>query len=528
MFQCTDTICLLGRKQSRAVHSHRHTDADSRARCHVNLHVSFWDAGEGKMQMLSSSSLWHDVLREMSVCVSMWRKWRKEGFKGGDGTDSLIPRAPVCFSSSFFVREHSCYAATVDGRVSGECGNNSLFSFLIPPCFPSILSSVFHDWRMLCSIFFPLFFFLPSSSLSPMSLLLPSQVACRVRAGFAEAHACWQHTVTDLIAERKEQTEPQCKNPFPETARLQFGFQIFPKTFILQRIYDFDIIIRSLHLDGPIRFKRWIYFKFRALFCMRTKSIVFHTSKAHCYLFSLSSLVPFHIGERRKSNPQYFFHLFCFEPWAKADKSQGIQAKSIKNICEPGDGSIKWWTVSRHISPLLRLFIHYLCWSTQLRSTSPFFCISYLAYVKADLSSCTIPLLFKCVLTVTSCTLRLQKDDETNFCLLVSSFFFETLLNSACLHKMFFFSGLTHFPYMGLVSNSNSNLYGHINLLRNIGNLVFSSIRGVNEFYLLFLWTFGVILKQIWLWFGPALCFLHVKASLNKFCTLLALHVLLA
>lgn len=78
------------------------------------------------------------------------------------------------------------------------------------------------------------FFFLPSSFLSPTTLLLPSQVASRVTAGFAEAHACWQHTVTDLVAERKKLTEPQCKNPvfILETATLQFGPWISPKTFL--------------------------------------------------------------------------------------------------------------------------------------------------------------------------------------------------------------------------------------------------------------------------------------------------------
>lgn len=49
----------------------------------------FRDTGEGKMQILSPSSLWHDILGEMSVCV-----WAC----GGDGEkrDSRREMAQIC------------------------------------------------------------------------------------------------------------------------------------------------------------------------------------------------------------------------------------------------------------------------------------------------------------------------------------------------------------------------------------------------------------------------------------------------
>lgn len=83
-------------------------------------------------------------------------------------------------------------------------------------------------------------------------------------------------------------------------------------------------------------------------------------SKSHCTSFSLSSLVPFLIGGRRKVQSLLFIYLFCLELRAKADKSCGIQAKPIKNICGSGDGSIKWWPVWRHKSSPLSFYLFFL------------------------------------------------------------------------------------------------------------------------------------------------------------------------
>lgn len=208
-------------------------DADGRARCHVNLHVSLETQGKEKkckfspLQVCDRTSLerWVFLCERVEEMV----KRRIQGARWHRFANSSCPH--VLFSPFFSMKGHGCYAATVDGRVSGECGDDTLSSSSSFPCFPSTLASVFHDWRIYYAAFF---FFLPSSFLSPTTLLLPSQVASRVTAGFAEAHACWQHTVTDLVVERKKLTEPQCKNPvfILETATLQFGPWISPETFL--------------------------------------------------------------------------------------------------------------------------------------------------------------------------------------------------------------------------------------------------------------------------------------------------------
>lgn len=161
--------------------------------------------------------------------MSMWRKHRKEKFKGGDGTDLLTPCAPSCFFPPFLnmVAMLQQWMETSQENVA-----TAPFSpFPIFPSYPSILSLVFHDTKNVTQHFPPLLHSLSSSFLSPTLLLLPSQVASRVRAGFAEAPVCWQHTVTDLIAERRKPTEPQCKTPFAETCNVAIWVPDFPQIF---------------------------------------------------------------------------------------------------------------------------------------------------------------------------------------------------------------------------------------------------------------------------------------------------------
>lgn len=111
----------------------------------------------------------------------------------------------------FAVKEHACLAAKIDVTVSGGYGFATK-SF----CFSHFFFSVSLFSSMTCLgrprrgmqvmlHIFPFPFFIVLISLSPMLLLLQSQVASRVRAGFVEAHAFWRDTVTDLIAKRKRQ-----------------------------------------------------------------------------------------------------------------------------------------------------------------------------------------------------------------------------------------------------------------------------------------------------------------------------------
>lgn len=171
--------------------------------------------------------------------------------------------------------------------------NSSPFSLLFfPPCFLSSSLQYSMTRQMLYSTP-PFLYSLSSLSVSPTSLLLPSQVACRVRTGFAEAHACWQHTVTDLIAERRKPTEPQCKKPFAETCNVAIWAPVFsPKhlilLFIIYRIYGFDVMIASLHLNCCIGFKRCIYFlnrtsnhSFVFSLCNDTAAITTHSVVSH-------------------------------------------------------------------------------------------------------------------------------------------------------------------------------------------------------------------------------------------------------
>lgn len=76
--------------------------------------------------------------------------------------------------------------------------------------------------------------FSPFLHLPSTTLLLPCQVATRLTAGFAEAHVCWQHTMTDLVAESRKLTELACENPFILLSGLRISSKTFALLFILK------------------------------------------------------------------------------------------------------------------------------------------------------------------------------------------------------------------------------------------------------------------------------------------------------
>lgn len=165
-----------------------HTDADERAHCHMNLHVSLETQGKEKCKFsplqvcdLTSSGRWGFECEHVEEMV-------KRGIQEGRWhwfANSLCPH--VLFSPLFF-----------DERTQLLCCNSGwkslrrmwqqlpflhLFFLVFLPSFPQY--SMTEEYVM--QHFSP---FLPSSFLSPTTLLLPSQVASRVTAGFAEAHVC--------------------------------------------------------------------------------------------------------------------------------------------------------------------------------------------------------------------------------------------------------------------------------------------------------------------------------------------------
>lgn len=202
--------------------------------------------------MLLSSSQWHDIHGEMNVCVCVCvregRRWRKERFRERDGADSLrIRRVSPPALMHFAVKEHACQAAKIDDGLRRMWRRQKvlfcLLMFLVsffPPLYPSFPAwhafAILEEECKLCCIFS--FFSIPSFtfliSLSPMLLLLRSQVASRVRAGFVKAHACRRDTVTDLIAERERRAErdgdkgqTQYESPSPEIFELHLVSHIF-------------------------------------------------------------------------------------------------------------------------------------------------------------------------------------------------------------------------------------------------------------------------------------------------------------
>lgn len=208
--------------------------------------------------MLLSSSQWHDIHGEMNVCVCVWEK-------GGDGEKrdlgsemALIhcvfvvsPPLPWCTSlwKNMLVRQRNRWRSqeNVASPKSPFLFTNVSHFFFSPP-YPSFPAwhafAILEEECKLCCIFS--FFSIPSFtfliSLSPMLLLLRSQVASRVRAGFVKAHACRRDTVTDLIAERERRAErdgdkgqTQYESPFPEIFELHLVSNIF--LFSIHYIY---------------------------------------------------------------------------------------------------------------------------------------------------------------------------------------------------------------------------------------------------------------------------------------------------
>lgn len=171
--------------------------------------------------MLLSSSQWHDIHGEMNVCVCERKEEvvKRERFREWDGAGSLCiwcvspcPDALRCERTCLSGSENRCNSLRRIGLCHQVlfCLRMFLISFFLYPSFQAWHAfAVLEEECKLCCIFslFSIPFLTILISLSPMLLLLHSQVSSRVRAGFVDAHAFWRDTVTDLIAERKRQAE---------------------------------------------------------------------------------------------------------------------------------------------------------------------------------------------------------------------------------------------------------------------------------------------------------------------------------
>lgn len=153
------------------------------------------------------------------MCVSMWRR-RKEGFKGGDGTDSLTTPAPSCFSFPFFrTWLLRCNRGWKHLRRMWQ-----QLPFLLPSfLWYSVTRQMLHSNP-------------PPFSPSFVILISESHVAPPASSGCesCESRICRssrQHTMTDPIAERRKPTQPQCKNPFAETCNVVIWVRDVPQTF---------------------------------------------------------------------------------------------------------------------------------------------------------------------------------------------------------------------------------------------------------------------------------------------------------
>lgn len=208
MFKRRDVICLLARM---------HTDSQNHARVrscradgHVNPHVSLEAQGKGKckcspLQVCDMPSSGRRAFAREHV-----EEREKRGIQGGKWRPFTNHSCPQLLFFSLFRWLLCCNRGWKHLRRMWQ-----QFPFLLPSfLWYSVTRQMLHST--------------PPPRLSPSFVILisqshvapPASSGCRVRAGFAEAPACWQHTVTDPIAERRKPTEPQCKSPFAETCNV--------------------------------------------------------------------------------------------------------------------------------------------------------------------------------------------------------------------------------------------------------------------------------------------------------------------
>lgn len=204
----------------------------------------FNDTGEEKCKCASLQvSDMTSMGRWMSACVRERRRWWRERFGEWDGAGSLCiwcisscPHALCCERTCLSGSENRCNSLRRIWLCQVLfCLRTLLISFFLYPPFSSVTCLGRPQRRMQVMLhIFPFPFFIVLISLSPMLLLLQSQVASRVRAGFVEAHAFWRDTVTDLIAKRKRWAVREMEirsntvwKPFSRNVAVTFEFLYF-------------------------------------------------------------------------------------------------------------------------------------------------------------------------------------------------------------------------------------------------------------------------------------------------------------
>lgn len=112
------------------------------------------DAGEQKMQMLLSSSHWHDIHGETKVCVCE-RERGGEGRKRDVGSEMALNHCVFAVSPSalmhFALKEHACQAAKIDDSLRRMwCRQQVLFCLLMFPVSFFTLYPCSPAWRAFC------------------------------------------------------------------------------------------------------------------------------------------------------------------------------------------------------------------------------------------------------------------------------------------------------------------------------------------------------------------------------------------